>query len=322
MTNTKQGFAPVLAVLIILIILGGGAYLYIGSGDKGRQKAEAPAPVVATSTNPTAGWQTYRNDKYGFEFKYPGDEKISEVSNLGMLSVSVYRNADIGSRYFNVAVLPIDRKSEIVQHKNETRKEWQGNLYIFKDLRNFNQQVKTLIAGDFHAIYSTFKFIQPVSTQSSQLTFEMLKNATYSIENDCSKEVCGPVTITLKNGSYSPADRSELWLGNGLYDLFASGDMNGDGISEGAVVLRRASGASARDEIIFLFTIKDGKLQQLASTGIRTLPTTHYPNTEALDISNGILTVNALSENYFDAAQPNTKYQVKYKLVNNQLVEI
>ncbi len=32
---------------------------------------QTPAPAPAPTTDPTAGWKTYTNAQYGFEFKYP-----------------------------------------------------------------------------------------------------------------------------------------------------------------------------------------------------------------------------------------------------------
>lgn len=45
--------------------------------------------VIATSTDETANWNTYRNEKYGFEFKYP---KTIEYKKYGDYGVSITEN--------------------------------------------------------------------------------------------------------------------------------------------------------------------------------------------------------------------------------------
>ncbi|MDO8604012.1 MAG: hypothetical protein Q7K40_01200 [bacterium] len=87
----KKGFiAPLLLALITLLLIGGGAYVYV-------QKNQSNQPVTATSTTKTvipndkgtngedhtgsgaqallkqqtAGWKMYTNSQYGFSFQYP-----------------------------------------------------------------------------------------------------------------------------------------------------------------------------------------------------------------------------------------------------------
>lgn len=54
---------------VVLILLG--ASTYGGIWRWGKQSAEVVVPTFTPRPDPTADWQTYRNELYGFEFKYP-----------------------------------------------------------------------------------------------------------------------------------------------------------------------------------------------------------------------------------------------------------
>ncbi|MDP2655828.1 MAG: hypothetical protein Q8P17_04940 [bacterium] len=60
MKTSRKGFiSPLLLVLIVVLLIGGGAYAYVQN--KGNQ----------SETTQTSDWKTYTSTKYGFSLKYP-----------------------------------------------------------------------------------------------------------------------------------------------------------------------------------------------------------------------------------------------------------
>lgn len=59
----------VLIVLAVIIIALLGVLLFV--------------PKPQTQNNDTADWKTYKNDQYGFEFKYPSNTSVVDTSNGG-----------------------------------------------------------------------------------------------------------------------------------------------------------------------------------------------------------------------------------------------
>lgn len=80
----KKGFiAPVVVIILAVLFLGGGAYVWKNETARSQWKVIRNffANGQATSTQidaQTAGWKTYQNKERGFEVKYPTDWYIDE----------------------------------------------------------------------------------------------------------------------------------------------------------------------------------------------------------------------------------------------------
>lgn len=104
MKTSQKGFtAPLLLAFVVVLLIGGGAYVYVQNKQASQRSVISP-PV---QTNPTAqapnsqiaDWETYRNTKYGFEFKYPQDHIVYSGFKNDMLVT-----ASPDSEQVNIAV--------------------------------------------------------------------------------------------------------------------------------------------------------------------------------------------------------------------------
>lgn len=107
-----KGLAPIIIILIIAAaLIAGGAVYYIA-----KQKSSAPAPQAqpqanqqATTTDETANWKTYKNDQYGFGFKYPPYTKVQETVNTNKNVLIKLNQPDNPS--FGVEIIPKENLS-------------------------------------------------------------------------------------------------------------------------------------------------------------------------------------------------------------------
>jgi hypothetical protein len=75
--------------------------------------AGAPPPATGTATatvtatsNPTSGWETFQNNKYGFSFKYPPNTSISnQTDNGARLQLPITAGTNLIEKYLDLKVV-------------------------------------------------------------------------------------------------------------------------------------------------------------------------------------------------------------------------
>jgi archaellum component FlaF (FlaF/FlaG flagellin family) len=155
--NYKKGFiAPLILIIIALLVLGGGAYVYV-------QKNQANQSVTAASTAQTTNSQTYTDSKWGFTLQFPpswsgeytvthetsGDSSLTDLvsfnisKNGGSFAIGVYTKSQWSER------LKLDYPAPSVIAEN--------NSYVFTSYSGQNGAIQSPLVKDISSILATFK---------------------------------------------------------------------------------------------------------------------------------------------------------------------
>lgn len=140
MTNKK--IASELAVgIVLLLAIAIGVIFWLQ--DKESQvpvatqpvQQQVPAPAAQQPIEPvdeTAGWQTYRNEKYGFEFKYPKDWVFSDAADGQTVFHSGNGTLLLSLNLFDGQKLTLNEREKL--NKNITGEEIKTERINFKDV--------------------------------------------------------------------------------------------------------------------------------------------------------------------------------------------
>lgn len=96
-----------LIVALVAVVISFGGILLLRN-DVRNQVSPAPGSMPSPQTpvaDDISNWQTYRNDEFGFEVRYPGDEwEFSEVYSFGVVKFQSLRSQ---YAYIYIKILPI-----------------------------------------------------------------------------------------------------------------------------------------------------------------------------------------------------------------------
>jgi len=174
----NKGMAPIIALLIAIVILGGGIGGYVYFKNKpvvcppdtkqcpdGSYVSRVPpkcefqeCPVVASTTTPIStaavtttptstaemvGWKTYRNEKYGFSFKYPSDYKVTEKGNSVIISGT--------SEKYHIPTIEIKPKQSFIWNDAISGRDFvynsEENTFYIRQESDYGSQLPSFFTG-------------------------------------------------------------------------------------------------------------------------------------------------------------------------------
>ena len=202
----QKTFTPkFIGVIVGLLVLGSGAYAgiwYWQNQQVANEVAPTFTPRPSALPDPTAGWKTYTDTQYGFEFKYPADwiqeqnsiyspeapkgiygvgDKITVESfvNNSQLSIDAWRTKNIGDVIIKDNG-PVPIAGAVAHQYIDGGMVNYIDTYIAKGstVVKLGVSESTKYLTNYNQILSTFKFTDSADTS----TWNTYTNTEYGIE--------------------------------------------------------------------------------------------------------------------------------------------
>src|SRR3989344_8749741 len=95
----KKGFASIILIALVVVLVGAGGYFILRKDETPQvpfSEPTTPAPV-----NQIADWETYRNEKYGFEVKYPPNWVVVEdyQNSTPLINIIKQKDDNVGEAF-------------------------------------------------------------------------------------------------------------------------------------------------------------------------------------------------------------------------------
>lgn len=155
--NQRGNFPIILGVLILLLLIGGGAY-YLGTQNSNRQTTQVntpspTAPIPTTSTNKKSNWKTYSGTAYTFiypsEWKQTGPDQYLETVQLLNPAKTVSITISKGQYPYGFSGEMDAKTNKITINVNE------GNIEATETILNNKGAYVDFAVGEYHILYGT-----------------------------------------------------------------------------------------------------------------------------------------------------------------------